>query len=437
MRLKNELYAQNQGYTLAENIDKAWSIYGDITNQSEKDRRIAQSFLIYAFDLKSVNNINGQLLALMEERNKYKAKNPEYIPGLSPKNLNLNPDELILERTQNYKKDSNPKINRLLNAIEILDVNPEDKVNDLNAYNPTHYFNNKERAERRVHIYKGKFYQQGELFDTEQYESHQKKGYAAFTLNANGELSVFKHAGMADHIAHSSMNSGSPVVCAGELIITNGELVAINTYSGHYQTALFSVFRALEHFNDKGINVADTTVYTITNPIVFGLQIPSPQTYIMTTHGYSDRWFKMSGNAFIATMREKLNQSLQSIQDDTREYQGTSFKNIVYAIKDSLTGSTLTSERKAIAVKIELAATQLVGQLSNDNIDNSEKLQHLIKTLETLQQDNCTLSQSNGKSADNGRLNEQIESFLKQAHAIHEVKLKLPEETLELMKLVY
>lgn len=65
------------------------------------------------------------------------------------------------------------------------------------------YLDNGKRAEWRVNIRNGFFEQNGEKFDTSSMISKGKKGYAAYTLNANGELSVFSHT--SNKFFHSSM----------------------------------------------------------------------------------------------------------------------------------------------------------------------------------------------------------------------------------------
>lgn len=104
------------------------------------------------------------------------------------------------------------------------------------------------------------------LFSTKNMIAHGKKGYAAFTLNINGELSVFNHKCTKDGIAHSSMNAGAPVISAGELMIHNGRLISINTFSGHYEPSLYSQLRILDHFSRRGIDLSATTILTQQNP---------------------------------------------------------------------------------------------------------------------------------------------------------------------------
>jgi hypothetical protein len=61
MTLKAELYSQNRGVTLAENIDKAWEVYID-EHQDREDREVAQGFLLYAFNIKHTDNIQSAIV---------------------------------------------------------------------------------------------------------------------------------------------------------------------------------------------------------------------------------------------------------------------------------------------------------------------------------------------------------------------------------------
>ena len=309
MSLKNELYAINSGRTLADNMDRAWLIYNGKEHKT-KERETAQEFLIYALDLKRVNDLNNQLLALMTDRNQHKSANPDYIPGLSPRHLKLEPTELSLAPTQISHHSPSAKLTSLFRKNEILDINFPNKKHDRRSH--VLYFSNQERANMRVHLYQGKFYQQGRLFDTKKYISHRKQGYASFTLNANGELSVFSHHNGADNIHHSSTNNGSPVVGAGELVITNGELRGITTYSGHYQATLFNVYRVLGYFSDKGVNIANANVYTLYNPASYGLHAGVKRIEDLYNLSYS-----IPANRVFKSIEHELYHSLLQIQSET------------------------------------------------------------------------------------------------------------------------
>ena len=413
---KEELYAINRGYTLADNIDRAWVMYHspDQSLDGIRDRETAQEFLIYAFNLTSLENLNEQLLDLMFKRNSYKHYNPDYIPGIRPNHLQLDPAALSIDRTPVSLQSSNPILQALFDKKELLDVNAGDKQSDLLL--GTKFFSSQQRASQRVHLYQGKFYQMGQLVSTTGYTSHNKPGYAAFTLNANGELSVFNQIGMTNAIAHSSMNAGSPVVCAGELAIRNGELKGITTYSGHYAPSLFNIYRTLEHFKSKGIPIDNAQVYTFQHPSIAGLNTSSKKA----VNSMSD-FYVTTASELYTDMKNQLHNSLLQIQEVTTQYQEHSFKTMCYEIKDWFLKSTLTSDRKLIAVETANSAAQLLEQLVNVDVENAPKLDRFIDRLVEQRAMNDRVSVLHGKAPGNGRLDKTLDTFIQQARAIQQL----------------
>ncbi|MDF1757547.1 MAG: hypothetical protein P1U74_04545 [Legionellaceae bacterium] len=243
--------------TLAQRIDFAWNVYLDTDDYKED----ALKFLIYAFDLSETEDINTQLMVLMSERQQYQDKNPDYIPSKKPNHLSLDPSKLNLQMVGD---DVPEDIQQAIQSRELLDMKNMHKY----IIDPKHtkYLDAEERAYYRVNIRKGLFEQDRQPFSTLSMESHGRLEYAAYTINANGELSVFPHLGGADGLYHSSMNAGAPVVSAGELKINDGVLVAITTSSGHYNPSLFNVHRTLEYFASHHVDISEVNVLTHFNP---------------------------------------------------------------------------------------------------------------------------------------------------------------------------
>jgi hypothetical protein len=427
MNLKEELYSQNRGKTFAESIDQAWEIYSD-EDKEIQDRRIAQEFLIYAFNIRSSENLNEKLLVLMNDRIQHKAKNPEYVPGLSPKHLGLKPPDMLLQATKISEESSNLELKKLFEEKELLDVNQGDKEDDRRT--GTQFFARQNRALYRVHIFQGKFCKEGELFDTKKYKAHNKKGYAAFTINVNGELSIFNHLGGKDKILHSSMNAGVPVMCAGELVIKKGELVSINTYSGHYEPSLFNIYRALEYFSSKGIDVTRTAIYTLQD-----FNYPDLNLTPKKSQGVNARWYKISASEFFSAVKSRLDQSLREIKHDILKYQISSVKTLLFEFKDFVTRSNLTQDRKAIASETQKLASNFLADLVDENHDvNREKAQDLKDALITLRDKNNILSQEHGKGLNSGRLHQKIEGFIKRTEDIMNLKPSLSLEQAQQLK---
>lgn len=437
MSLKKNLYSLNKGRTFAQNIDKAWDIYSN--EQSDRsDRRVAQGFLVYAFNLKHTDNINQKIVALMHERIQYKAENPEYIPHLSPEYLDLLPAEMNLRLTDEPEKSSFPKVNELFLANELLGVNDEDKKNDLQPDTRVPYLFAHERARYRVHLYQGNFCKENKLFSTDSYVAHNKSGFGAFTINANGELSIFNHRGVAGQNAHSSMNAGSPVVCAGEICIENGKLIAINTYSGHYEPSLFNIYRALQYFTEKDVDLSEAQIYLFKDQGTKRLNMPSTEVCFQCDDGDYANFFEVSAKNFFYTFERKLDSALSSIQNDIQNYQLSFLTNILFAIKDMILRSSLTEDRKAISGELSILVSGLMGKLPEDIDSTLSELKLLVEKLQDLKSKNNDLSIRYGKDANSGRLNQQIDGFLQQAASLQVLKNReFQADELVAMKQIY
>ena len=85
---------------------------------------------------------------------------------------------------------------------------PEKKDSGEISKQKTEFFDSNQMDMLRVLIRQGKFVTpEGEHFDTSDNISKFKIGFASFTLNVNGELSLFQHRLQeVNGIAHSSMN---------------------------------------------------------------------------------------------------------------------------------------------------------------------------------------------------------------------------------------
>lgn len=393
--LRTQLYSTNRLETLGQKIDRAYAIYNH-ENESEKNKKIAQEFLIYAFDIQEPSNLSAQLKDLMHERNLHKEKNPEYIPGLSPRYLNLAPKDRSLQKSEMQILIKDQQIQNLLTLSELIDVTDEDKLKDV-AYE-TKFLTSRTRAKYRVHLFKGQFYKDGKLFDTTDYIAHRKHAYAAYTLNANGELSVFNHHGSEEELKHSYINASCPLVSAGELIIKKGNLLAINTYSGHYKPSLFNVYRVLEYFTDKGVKLINTKIYTKHNPNQFGLNDLKVQQVNVHQVKY---YYEIYATELLAKFELLLHEALTNIDNDITEYKKSPLTSL-FVLKDKLSRSERLTEKR-----IEQAEffNVTVADFQQDLLSQAPAdLNHLKNDLNTIYQKNSALSEENGKEKTNGRL---------------------------------
>ncbi len=133
-------------------------------------------------------------------------------------------------------------------------------------------------------------------FSTQNMLSHDKLGYAAYTLNMYGELSVFDHySGREAKIGptfHSTMNAGAAVISAGEIKISPyGELEVLTVHSGHYQPGPLQVYNTLKYFKEQGIDISKAKVMFFGNLRDYGIKSKFDAlggNYLNTTYNAQD-----------------------------------------------------------------------------------------------------------------------------------------------------
>jgi hypothetical protein len=376
--------------TLAHRIDFAWSVY---TDGSLDNIEKAEKFLIYAFDIKNPCNISGQLIALMEERQKHQAANPEYIPGQSPKTILISPGKLILNKTR-YGVTDDPEIASALKHQVLLDVTEYAKTR------PTQFLDAKTRAKHRVLISGGMFKQNGKPFDTSMI-SDMKPKYASYNLNANGELFVF---GPRDRINHTSINAGAPVVAAGELKIKNGVLIGISTYcsSRDYLPSLLTIYRMLEHLSQKGVDISHASVYTKKDPSLSSNGLLNCTSSAKSFGGSPGISYKTPANQIYKKIDNLFEQNIISIHQQVKTYNQGGFFSQLY----NTLNSDLSEERASLAEELEgklaLFKIGIREQMSFKELD--QKISCLDDIITHYQQRNNDLSKQYDKLESTGRL---------------------------------
>jgi hypothetical protein len=397
----NDIYLESRG-TLATRMDYAWSVYLDeIHNMT--DRKKALQFLIDAFNLSDLDNINAQIIKLMQEREAYKTINPDYIPGKSPKNLPFNPGLIVPQQTPNYGEGHTAEIIEAIKQQELLDVNDDSKY--LDKTYATKLLSPEQRAAFRVHIKHGIFVKDNNIFSTDNMISHLKPGYASYTLNSNGEFHLFNHLGMADKMAHSSMNAGAPVVAAGELRILQGQVTMITTHSGHYRPSIFTVYRVLEHLINNGVDISETEVATVFNPDLKGI------TVFQTDNGPLN--YKTPAAQIYKQLDKILEENVLSINEQIKSYREGGFVTCIFTLKDKITGSTLTKDRADLAEQFEAEVSAFKKTLAS-NMTPAEldtKIGDLKKIISKYNDQNQSLSVKANKSETSGRLSISIGLF--------------------------
>ncbi|MDF1645479.1 MAG: hypothetical protein P1U61_00650 [Legionellaceae bacterium] len=402
--------------TLANRIDFAWSVYTHKTDYGDDDKKKAFEFLVYAFDISDIQDVNVKLIELMAERDLYRADNPEYIPNQQLTRLPFDPRRIILKALEPHHGGANAVsggLTKALKSAELLDVNVESKLED--EIDEVPFLSETERAAYRVHLHGGKFQKDGKNFDTSAMGSHLKLGFASFTLNANGELSVFTHTGY--RMMHSSMNAGAPVVAAGELKIKDGVLVSMTTHSGHYFPTLFNVYRALEHFVLHDADIKQATVITFANP---SEQLQNVSSRERTDLPYEQAMYETDAVDVYHAMNVLIEKNMHAIQSDVMKYQNAGYYNALLRFKDKHMHSDLTEQRLGLAQKF-LEAVQTFQADLPEGLSKSE-LKDRIHSLDALimgfQAQNEAISLSHDKSQSSGRLEKKMQDFRAQLQVL-------------------
>lgn len=343
--------------SLANRIDFAWSAYKD-TMQPEALRIKALNFLTDVFSISSEYKNKDRLFEyLIKKREKYKQINPEYIPALSPfYPMPFHTSRFVPEKIEANSETRVAEIKQAIQSGKLLDVNDDNKIED--PYFHTPLLEREERWRFRVQIIRGKFNRDGQLFDTSYKESHHKLGYASFTLNTNGELSLFTHTGKAGNLTHSSMNAGAPVLCAGELKIRDGVLEAITTYSGHYEPSIFNIYELLKYFSKNGIEITNQIKIFSQNDISLVLNgITSQETHFS---GDPNPWYETPANQIYTVAGKGMQNDLDNII--------TSIRTNLKLWTSDQDASPLTNERIKLINEFADALLQFIASIDTPDV---------------------------------------------------------------------
>ncbi len=392
MYSNHEYYKSEMG-TLGTRVDLAWDCCTS-ERASRKEKEAALVFLIFAFDLNPWENpdmrVSDQIALMMIERELYRDYNPDYIPNQAPKildEIDIDPSFRIIDKIEGYLAPD-LTIRKAIRNRHLLDVNALDKTED--KFDPPTYLTAEERAKRRLMIYRGEFYHEGEKFDSSKFIAHDKAGYVAFTVNANGEISFFKHLGgeLDEHgnvFLHSSMNGGAPVFAAGELKIEDGKLKEINTYSGHYKPSLYNVYHLLSHFQEKKVDLSDVKVLTFH-------KLPK----------------QVSGHC-----NKNLDYNMyETPAEDILDHMKQVFDANIAALNQYKKGDLKHNFLRVIGYKLTVKREKLAKQFSSDidaifkagHLKPEEKIDCIKQMTEAYIEDNNAFGRSYGKEEDTGKL---------------------------------
>jgi ankyrin repeat protein len=257
----------NADMILVDRIDLAYKIYNDSKQLLQgkkinlKDKAMLSNVKMQAMQFlqKSLGGKNENDVITLMDNKAISAKNtvkPKNIPGKYITLTNLpNPNLSTTNIQYQWRNIANLALAK--KRGKILTVNEVSRAGDVKDKNL--FFSAIKRDSYRVLISGGELFFLKKLdldkkCDTSEFVSHGKKGYAAFTVNTNGELSVFSHVAL-DKVVHSSLNSGAPLLFAGEAKITDGIPRVLHQHSGHYTPSVWSMFEMLKYFKQEPENV--------------------------------------------------------------------------------------------------------------------------------------------------------------------------------------
>ena len=234
-----------------------------------------------------------------------------------------------------------------------------------------------------------------ETFSTNDMTSHGKKGYAAYTLNMYGELSLFNHTGMREDIpvAHSTMNAGNAVISAGEIKISSqGKLEVLTLHSGHYKPGPLQIYQTLKHLHEQGIDISNAKIRCFEN--FSSLNIQSPTTrYIDDVSSYESYY---RGGPDVAYSATALFDEVDAIMNgnnlnakhllslDTQE------ANREKAFKNNLIARKKSHDKLSIAIEHFSSSLQQINNLNPNVLQNDEQqiIQIFIYKFQKLQERN-------------------------------------------------
>jgi hypothetical protein len=121
------------------------------------------------------------------------------------------------------------------------------------------YLDSRTRLTYRVRVQGGKLVQNRATFDTDRLKTvWSGPGWAIYVLSKHKHLYANSHVFGEFH--HSSFTSGSAVICAGEMKVSQGQLKILTAKTGHYKTPKENFVTAIRHLQEKGVHPSSYTV---------------------------------------------------------------------------------------------------------------------------------------------------------------------------------
>lgn len=254
-------------FSAAEKLDELSYDYVEekkVNGETPKLEKLANT-IKDLLGLKDTSTVEAMIL----ERNAVKQFKPDFLPGKVPKMSSLpDPSNASTQAKFNWQNIARLALAKEQEHIKVVDEYSRQIDQGLGVSNKkTLMLEPSKRDEQRViTTTQGlkKFDQQSNTltsFTTQGMESHGKKDYSAFVINADGQLYNFNHKDKADQIAHSSYTHGGPAFGAGEMKVNKqGQLEVLTAYSGHFKPTPKDMARVLLFLQEQGMDVSKAVV---------------------------------------------------------------------------------------------------------------------------------------------------------------------------------
>lgn len=171
------------------------------------------------------------------------------------------------------KYDISEEDRKIFNWIRTQKLTIDEIINPLNPFDNQKllmkYLNAAEREKFRMLIHDGVICKLASRpsglkivpASTKENISHRKKGWVSFVMTNKGEIFAGPHIINMSYL-HSSFSNGSWVSFAGEMKIgTDGKILAISLYSGHYGPSQRHLEEFIRHLVSKNVDLSQCVFY--------------------------------------------------------------------------------------------------------------------------------------------------------------------------------
>ncbi|MCX7116296.1 MAG: hypothetical protein NTW08_10395 [Gammaproteobacteria bacterium] len=415
-------YLYGPGETLGKRLDQAWDLYNDEFRTTE-DRLIAQEFLIYAL------NIAPQLENVSFNRNdslptpSRAVNTPSRVVSTSSRVVSTSSraqrgisnqmapcqtqeiprcarDDVIIARNDVLTPQGDERSVTLNQTLSLLmldrffmqDDNPDyipgrSPSDDLNKSRRSPLASPTQPDRFRALIYHGKFMKKGQILDTSDQSALGKRGFAPFTLNANGDLCIFPNE------FDAKTSTDTSVVYTGEVCIKNGMLIAITDENQSEPQSAYHLYKTLNYFKSQGIEISETQVMMRVDPAL-SLNIKTSRSLEFP------HFFVCLAEDFCNPYHAYLKSIINDIQTELKKYQTLTFATAVYQVKDFITRSKLTDHRNGVAKDMVIALSALANKINGaKSVQQINALTLELKTIfDKALETNATLSLTYKKS---------------------------------------